>query len=279
MSNDKVGDVQWFEPVLRKVDLDAWNAWMRTVSYHAKTIEHQRVVDNAYRIAERALSTSSTHVVSWSGGKDSTVLTHLLHHIHPTISIVSEKDDADFPGELNYILWFQREWNLALTVVQPNESAVEWLRARRDRFDGLTELHARSSEFARTFFYEVIEKATQPFGCVFMGMRAEESGVRRDHFDRRGAVYQVKSGQWRANPLMNWRGIDVYAYAHKHGIELLHVYHCIGFIHAQRPWEVRKSWWLPGRYAAHSQAGWLRRYYPSLYDRWRELFPDALRLI
>ena len=144
-------------------------------------------------------------------------------------------DDADFPGELNYILWFQREWNLALTIIQPNESAVEWLRARRDKFNGVTELHSRSSEFVRTFFYEVIEEATQAFGCVFMGMRGEESGKRRALFDRRGSVYQVASHQWRANPLANWRGIDVYVYAETHGIELLHVYRCIGFIHAQRP--------------------------------------------
>jgi 3'-phosphoadenosine 5'-phosphosulfate sulfotransferase (PAPS reductase)/FAD synthetase len=207
------------------------------------------------------------------------VLTHLLSSLQPTIPAISEKDDADFPGEVEYVKARAGEWGLDLRIVQPAESAIEWLRARRDRFDGVSELHARSSEFARVFFYDVIEQAMEPFDCVFMGLRGEESGTRQGLFERRRATYQLKSGQWHSSPLAYWRGIDVYAYALNAGIPLLHVYHCIGFIHRQRPWEVRKSWWLPGRYAAHSQAGWLRRYYPSLYDRWRELFPDALRLI
>lgn len=51
------------------------------------------------------------------------------------------------------------------------------------------------------------------------------------------------------------------------GIELLPLYRCIGLMHRDEPWRLRKSWWLPGAGAARGQVVWLRRYYPSLYSR------------
>jgi hypothetical protein len=61
------------------------------------------------------------------------------------------------------------------------------------------------------------------------------------------------------------------------GFELLPVYRCIGWLpeHRLKPWLIRKSWWLPGKSAAKGQVAWLRRYWPSLWERYRTWFPDA----
>jgi hypothetical protein len=93
----------------------------------------------------------------------------------------------------------------------------------------------------------------------------------------RGLVYELRgrSGQVRANPLGDWNGLDVYAYAVSRGIELLPLYRCLGLMHAAEPWTLRKSWWLPGAGAARGQVVWLERYYPSLFRRLVSWLPGA----
>lgn len=83
--------------------------------------------------------------------------------------------------------------------------------------------------------------------------------------------------QWISTPLADWRGIDVYAYAVSRGIELLPMYRCVGLMHDEDPWNIRKSWWVPGSHARWGGIAWLRRYYPSLYARLCRMLPDASR--
>ena len=52
---------------------------------------------------------------------------------------------------------------------------------------------------------------------------------------------------------------------------------CCGWLpeHRQKPWLIRKSWWIPGAHAANGQVAWLKRYWPSLYAKLAELTYDV----
>lgn len=96
----------------------------------------------------------------------------------------------------------------------------------------------------------------------------------------RGLLYQRASGQWVSTPLGDWTGLDVLAYCHSRGVPLLPLYRCCAWPPALReePWRIRKSWWLPGKSASKGGAAWLRRYWPSLWRQFCEIFPDARSL-
>ncbi len=267
---------QLAEPILRVEDHRAWDAWMRAVRLHARTIAFRRAVDRALAIAAEALMGATSPSVAWSGGKDSTVLTHLVAvELGGQVKVVSEKDDLDFPGEEQYVRDLGAAWKLDLRVVRPDVSPREWMEQHASKLAGCADIHSRSAGLSKACFYKVIEEATQHHDVVMLGLRAEESGVRRISRAKNGVIYPLKSGQRRANPIADFRGIDVYAYAETRGIELLTLYRCIGFANAHTPWLIRKSWWLPGSHTAHGQAAWLRRYYPSLWEIFREIVPDA----
>jgi len=268
------------EPILRAEDHRAWDQWMRSVCLHMRTQVFRRTVDAARRLTELALANSSRPSLSWSGGKDSTDLAHLVGVLcgAGSVKVHSEKDDLDYPGEEDYVRGLASAWGLDLTILRPPVSPSEWIARRAAHMSGGEDIHSRSAGLSKMCFYPVMEAATREHDLVFLGLRAEESGIRRNLRAARGRLYSLKSGQRRCIPISDWRGIDVYAYAEVHGFEFLPVYRCIGFLDELRlrPWLVRKSWWLPGVHAARQgQAAWLRRYYPSLWERFMAWFPDA----
>lgn len=191
------------------------------------------------------------------------------------VTVLSEKDDLDYPGEEQYVLDTAAAWGLRLQIVRPEVSPWGWLIANRHALGAGSEMHARSSGLSKACFYGVMQDADRPFDGVALGLRSEESAIRRGVRERRGRVFRLASGQIRCLPVADWSGLDVLAYAHSRGVDLLHVYRCIGLMHRDEPWMVRKSWWIPGSHAGSGGVQWLRRYYPSLYAKLCELFGDA----
>lgn len=266
------------EPVLRPADLSAWSGWMRAAVLNRRTQSYRRAVDEARRTAGRALALSSKRKLSLSGGKDSTALAHLVSELASgDIDVISEKDDLDYPGEEEYVRALAARCGFRLTIVRPEVSPAEWLEQRAAAMSGDDDMHSRAAGLSRACFYGVMEEAELGADVTFWGLRAEESGQRRRLIRARGTLYTLKSGMVRCHPLGHWRGLDVYSYLDEVGIDPLHVYRCCGFLpeHRQDPSRIRKSWWIPGAHAAKGQAAWLRRYYPSLWEKFTAWFPDA----
>lgn len=265
------------EPVLTAEDVRVWEAWRRTFSMHARTLAHRRVVDQAKRAADRALSSATSPHVAWSAGKDSTALTHLVRvGLGADVPAVSEKDDLDYPGEEAYVLDLASAWNLRLEIVRPPVSPMAWLFARRGQLSAGEDMHSKDAGLSQACFYNVMEQASEGHDVVFWGLRAEESAGRRANRTKRGLFYRVAHGPARCHPLSDWTGLDVFTYLQANAIEPLPVYRCCGWLpeHRLKPWLIRKSWWIPGAHAKHGQVAWLRRYWPSLYAKLEELAPD-----
>ena len=264
------------EPILTNEDREAWDLWQRTARAHATTNAYRRRVDSSLRLLDEALTEAPNAAVSWSGGKDSTVMTHLACVKHGAkIPVFSEKDDLDFPGEETYIRHLGNLWGLDLRVVHPAISPREWIEARLASLHPGDDIHARSSGLSKACFYPLMAECNREFDSVMLGLRSEESGIRRRLRQSRGRFYTLADGSRRVLPIADWTGLDVYAYAAEHGIELLPMYRCIAFMHREDPWRIRKSWWLPGASSAKGQVAWLRRYYPSLYAQMCEWMPRA----
>lgn len=204
------------------------------------------------------------------------------------LPVFSEKDDLDFPGERAYVETLAERWEADLTVLTPPVSPLAWMAEHAAALELGEDIHGRATALSKTCFYEVVEKAGAPYEGIFLGLRRDESPGRR--LDWLANVAEVDGrlvrglyrrapggvpGQWRSCPLGAWTGMDVYAYAVAHGIDLLPLYQAIAFMHARAPWTLRKSWWFPGTAARHGGVAWLAHYFPSLFETLRRWVPRA----
>ncbi len=285
-----------------------WDVWWRAAREHARTQAFARRVERARvaileAMALPAVASSSVRPgVSWSGGKDSTAMTHLavvLAGLGRAVQVVSEKDDLDYPGEREYVERWAAEWGADLEILTPPVSPRAWIEeaAARGEIRSYDDVHTRAAGLSKACFYNVMEASNAGRPLVMLGLRREESNARdwvavksaraaqkrrRDESEgpTSGLTYWHKgSSQWRCVPVSEFRGLDVYAYLARYDIEPLPVYRCLALMHRDRPWMLRKSWWLPGGHAADGQVAWLRRYYPSLYRQLCAWMPDASLLV
>lgn len=268
------------EPILQADDIEIWDRWMLTAETHAKTRAFARRVDSAKRVLEAGAAHQPASV-SWSGGKDSTAVVHLAcveMGMGDVYDVRSEKDDLDFPGEREYVERLGAAWGLRLRVYEPPVSLVAYMDERAGRMSAGDDIHSRRSDLSKRFFYPLTREMDEGLELVVLGLRSGESAIRRGLRERRGRLYQLASGTWRALPIADWSGLDVFAYIASRGIEILPVYRCVGLMHASEPWRIRKSWWVPGSSAQDGKMAWLRRYYPSLYARAARWFPDIMQV-
>jgi 3'-phosphoadenosine 5'-phosphosulfate sulfotransferase (PAPS reductase)/FAD synthetase len=265
------------EPILSVEDRRVWDIWQRAAAAHGTTLAHRRRVDSAIRVTENAQGRIG---VSWSGGKDSTVMTHLMCvRMGLMAKVFSEKDDLDFPGEEDYVRELGDAWGLDLRVVRPAVSLRQWVADRAAGMHVGDDIHGRSAALSREHFYPLMAECNAGMDVVALGLRSEESSLRKRLRQARGRHYTLRDGTQRLLPIADWKGLDVYAYALANGIDLLPMYRCVGFMHASEPWTLRKSWWLPGAGAGRGQVAWLRRYYPSLFRQLRDWMPEARSVV
>jgi phosphoadenosine phosphosulfate reductase len=220
----------------------------------------------------RAFEISKCWYVAWSGGKDSTVLAHLVSRLYPGTVIWSEKDDCDFPGELEYVKNTAKrfDWNLELTI--PEESL--WAEVAKGGLKLCEDIHSRGKAFSDDFFYAAIEKQEQKHAGVFLGLRGEESRGRYMNFKQRGFIYQRKNGKYTCIPLAKWSGIDIFSYLITNEIPIFDIYYKTKF-HEDDPTRIRKSWVLPGSHARKGYCAWLRYYYPEIFLKLAAIYPKV----
>lgn len=263
------------EPALTQNDRAIFDAWLRQAWVWSQTRVHRQRVEKAMGLVCRCLEKAPDTAVMWSGGKDSTAMVHLVKSAGANCTVYSEKDDLDFPGELEYVQTLAKQHFLDLHILTPPVSPKQWLQAHAAELRAGDDLHSRAAELSKTCFYSVVEKASQGHSAIMLGLRQEESKSRWMNRVTHGTFYQKRTGQWVCTPLADWHGIDVYAYLVSREVPLLDVYRCVAFMHRDDPSRVRKSWWLPGANTRFGGVTWLRYYWPSLYRQLLEWLPDA----
>ena len=93
-----------------------------------------------------------------SAGKDSTVLSILCNEIFPKIKIFSEKDNYDFPGEIDYLKELEKKFNLNLDIIKVNINSK--------KYNIFEEIHSKQSKLSKENFYNIIGCPAIPSGVL-----------------------------------------------------------------------------------------------------------------
>lgn len=234
---------------------------------YARTPQYRKHLEWAREAVDKAASTAQ-FMVSWSTGKDSTAMAHLVHSMYPETPIVTQYDDCDWPSKRAYADRIEQAMGWKVHRVEPSFSV--WERMRMGRI-GLDEFCALTHSLTQDAFLAPLAKIQRKLGCdgVYMGLRAEESKARRANLSKRHEVYKTLGGEWRCCPIARWTADDVFAYHIEHGIEINPCYFNNRFL---KPEEIRVSWAVPTPGArAHGEMEHFRYYYPEQFRKLRDM--------
>jgi 3'-phosphoadenosine 5'-phosphosulfate sulfotransferase (PAPS reductase)/FAD synthetase len=232
----------------------------------SKTFEYKRHLDQAKRIIYNALE-KGNGVISWSSGKDSTAMTHLIKSISPEIPIIIQFDDCDWPEKKLYVERVSQTQNWNYHVAEPDFSV--WGKSFEYKI-GDENICSQNHIFTQESFLSLLRLKQNELGCdlIFLGLRAEESHSRYLNIIKRGSLYQVKNEDWHCLPLANWSVEDVFAYLVENDIEINPCYFHNRFY---PPEKIRLSWAIPTQTGIrYGDLEHIRFYYPEQFQRLRD---------
>lgn len=231
------------------------------VRLHGRLSSTRRKWDQAAELAAEHLGRSPRPYVSWSGGKDSTVVAHLTASVAPSVPIIRCSHGVDYPENVAYCAEVASRfgWSYHVAHVESAEQYAAKIDAYVEPSNG-----SYLADATGVLGYE-------PTGWLY-GLRADESSGRWWRLVPRGGVWIAATGHLVTAPVWNWSLLDVLAYHDCHGIPLNPLYKRLSElgcpVHAQRVGFV-----IGGRGAEWGRYVWLRRGWPDLWARAAELAP------
>lgn len=247
--------------------------WQEVYLLHAQSNSFKRRLAATREFLYPILNNGQKRLISWSGGKDSTVLIHLINSIEPTIS-ASQIDDSDYPNLLEYVIGTADKFDWKVEVITPPFSILALLKT----FD-FTEENLVNGNLASDAFYDLMNKyvADTQTELQFWGLRKQESRGRYHNLTRRGKYYYNQTTKSHiCNPLADWTAKDIFAYLFLYEIDIFEVYFKTKFVGS--PEFIRLDWMVPIHTSSQrNRAGyqWLQYYYPELFDLLREINPKV----
>jgi 3'-phosphoadenosine 5'-phosphosulfate sulfotransferase (PAPS reductase)/FAD synthetase len=235
---------------------------------HSKTQSHKKKVSYSVRIIKEALSNQQRFGIQWSGGKDSTAMTHLINGIDSDIPIITQFDTADWPEKKPYVERLSKKMGWDVIGVEPEFNVMERMRAKNPCHENVC---AQSHSITIESFIEPLERKFKEMGIVgrFWGLRNQESIGRRMNYRKRGALYKTKSGRVVCTPIHAWLVEDVFAYLTAHGVEINPCYLKNKFRH---PEDIRLAWAVPTNSVDMlADVEHIRYYYPEHFRMLRKI--------
>lgn len=170
--------------------------WRKTFLAWAETDDHQRVIEQAQKVIRQALSQSKPYL-AFSGGKDSTVMLHLVLQFQPDIYVYHRYDRAGLEK-------YEKEV----------QDIAKHLGANIHTFDYWQDGRPFEGDISK-------ELQDMGYNAAFIGIRAEESKWRARRI--KNSIFLVEGfREWF--PLAQWRFLDVWAYIVKHNIPYCSIY-------------------------------------------------------
>ena len=211
--------------------------------------------------------------VSFSGGKDSAVLVHLISRVNKNVPVITEANDLDIDpkGKKEYCKRFVKNCGMEnYFYLETEESQIEQLKETGDMF------------WYDTFLEKYIT-IYKPDG-FFTGISAKENPQTRGKFLKKyGLIYQYsdtainrkkwKSGATVCCPLGWWTGLDIFAYILTNKLEYNSVYDKDEYL---KPHEIRYgSMYLESARFTKYNLLWLKKYYPEEFNRLQKELPKV----
>ena len=195
----------------------------------SKSDRHKRLVSNTLETIHKALSNAGEWAISFSGGKDSTVLADLL-------SVAGWKgkgiyfvySDYENPKEnLQQVEWAGDHYGYDIHVVKRYGDYDCWKEVGHFFVIPETENEKSAMRKISNVRKTVSREFMRSNGLrnLFIGMRKEESRTRQIVLRKKGMIYstQIRDGL-TCCPLANWKGSDIWAYIVSNDLPYLSIY-------------------------------------------------------
>lgn len=174
----------------------------------------------ALNLIEQALSRAIKPIISFSGGKDSTVVLHLVRRIAPNIPARFANTGVESPETIEFIKTVPN-----LIEVGPLKSFWKCVKEY-----GLPRPKVKAKSHGNMCCKYLKERPQDKHSeangidLEFSGLTAAESNQRKLTLMRMGPLYQLKNGRWRCHPIHDWTEADVWDYIHRYNIPYNSIY-------------------------------------------------------
>jgi 3'-phosphoadenosine 5'-phosphosulfate sulfotransferase (PAPS reductase)/FAD synthetase len=247
------------EVILDVSKADLSKGWSRLNRELRQSYEHK--VSEAIRAIEFALAEQCNPLICWSGGKDSTVVLHLVKKCQPDIKVLFVDCGVLFPETPVYVERTADRWHLNLSIRRPGPGKSFWETGNQFGWPIFGKSFSRSVESSRRSkrlrsSMSKLEKAvavadipisprcaqhlqiepTRKFekenqvDSKFVGLRASESRTRARVWIENGNSYFVNryfgrnQGIWKINPIATWTEEDIWRYTALNQISACELY-------------------------------------------------------
>lgn len=255
--------------------------WEReTFLLHARQEGYRRRKEEAKNIVKQAMAEyPGIWAVAYSGGKDSTVLLHILLEAGwkgpMVLYYYSEIENP--PENIEMAKRESKEHGLELHILDCKESSsLEAFREAGHLFIyPATKEEKRIVNIVDTAFRKKVDNFAHEMGFagMFLGLRRDESNRRAMSLAKTGPIYQTKSRNIATScPLHNWNGDDIWAYIVENHLPYLACYDTPGYDRRRLRNEINL---LCGKKSM--SLGLMEQYkrtYPDLYKKLAIEFPE-----
>lgn len=184
--------------------------WRDTFLLHAESPAYQQAVQTAQQVIQQALRRARKPYIAFSGGKDSTVMTHLVLQQAPDTMVLHwDYGRAFVPAPLHAEIM-----HIARAI------GVQNLRVETSPLYDRLGRQARNVLGRELIGRLIPQLRDEGYDLCFVGLRAEESGKRRRRMRKAEPVGVISE----CYPLALWRWMDVWAYLVANNLPYLSYY-------------------------------------------------------
>lgn len=261
-SKKEGGNVESRQTITGKVV--AWHDLLR-----ARLGSFQRKVNRALQLIEQARALG-TIGVSFSGGKDSTVLLDLVRRVIPDAPAAF----FDSGAELADTLAFVRDTD-NIDVIPAIPSLIECCK-QGGYWGHESDTPDITFDFGEILITVPARKFAERHNLAVsaLGLRAQESSARHLNACRSGTLYKHSDGLWRLCPLAFWDTDDIWAYIASRELPYNVAYDKMAALGMTRE-TMRISCVLGASAAGFGRYAYLRQIDPVLWNRLAADFPKV----
>lgn len=257
--------------------------WREMYRLHAKLPAYHRKVKESILMIQNALAeTPGTWALSFSGGKDSTVMLDLCYRAGwrgPILFQTYGKLET-LPDNIRMAKWASDYYGLELHTKEVSGEFDVYRDMGYFFIEAITpEEQAAVRRWYRQAFGELSKYARkQGWAGQFLGLRIEESEQRRMVLGHRKGIYYAKSRKlWTCCPVYRWNGRDIWAYLVANNLPWAKIYNAPG---EDRERIRNDVVFLAGSGSIrHGQFVFWKRYYPELFTKLASEWPEIRRYV